>query len=104
MAGDPIFADDATPARGSGPRPGDTAPDAGSRVGGAPQRILDGMTQPGPDLREDTTAMLAAAGITVTEEGRARARKMLDDADRRRSPERRAALRARLGLSPASAA
>jgi hypothetical protein len=59
------------------------------------------MTTPGPDLREDTTAMLAAAGITVTPEGKARARTVLAEADARRTPQRRAALRARLGLPPA---
>jgi hypothetical protein len=62
------------------------------------------MTQPGPDLREDTTAMLAAVGITVTEEGKARARATLAAADARRTPERRAALRERLGLPPDDAA
>jgi hypothetical protein len=58
------------------------------------------MTQPGPDLREDMTAMLAAAGITVTEQGKARARARLAEAAARRDPQRRAALRERLGLPP----
>jgi len=58
------------------------------------------MTQPGPDLREDTAAMLAAAGITVTDEGKARAREALAAAAARRDPARRAALRERLGLPP----
>jgi hypothetical protein len=65
------------------------------------------MTQPpNPDVREDMTAMLAAAGITVTEQGkaRARARAQLDEAAARRDPQRRAALRQQLGLPPASAA
>ena len=62
------------------------------------------MSQPVPDLREDTTAMLAAVGITVTEEGKARAARTLADAAARRSPQRRAALRARLGLPPATPA
>jgi hypothetical protein len=62
------------------------------------------MTQPGPNLRGDTTAMLAAVGITVTPEGKARAAATLAAAAARRSPERRAALRARLNLPPAGAA
>jgi len=67
-------------------------------------RTLGRMTQqPGPDLHEDMTAMLAAAGITVTEEGKARARAKLAEAAARRDPTRRAALRARLGR-PATAA
>jgi hypothetical protein len=62
------------------------------------------MTQPRPDLREDTTAMLAAVGIRVTPEGKARAAATLAAADARRSSERRAALRARLNLPTADAA
>lgn len=62
------------------------------------------MTQADPDLREDTTAMLAAVGITVTDEGKARARARLAESDARRTPQRRAALRERLGLPPATAA
>jgi hypothetical protein len=62
------------------------------------------MSQPTPDLREDTSAMLAAAGIQVTEEGKARARAKLAAADAERTDERRAALRTRLGLPPATAA
>jgi hypothetical protein len=61
------------------------------------------MSTPHPDLREDTTAMLAAVGITVTEAGKARARARLNEAAARRDPERRAALRARLGMPPAAA-
>ncbi|MET8149645.1 hypothetical protein ACIBSW_23775 [Actinoplanes sp. NPDC049668] len=60
------------------------------------------MTEPGPDLRDDMTAMLAAAGITVTEQGKARAREQLDAAAARRTPERREAMRARIGLPPAA--
>ena len=60
------------------------------------------MTEPTPDLREDMTAMLAAAGIHVTEEGRARARAKLDTVRARWTPERWAALREQLGLPPAS--
>jgi hypothetical protein len=61
------------------------------------------MTQSGHDAPEDTTTMLAAVGITVTEEGKARARAKLAEADARRTPERQAALRAQVGLPPASA-
>jgi hypothetical protein len=60
--------------------------------------------QPGPDLREDMTAMLAAAGITVTEEGKARARAKLAEASASCDPEQRAALRARLGRPSSTAA
>ncbi|GAA1748320.1 hypothetical protein [Luedemannella helvata] len=62
------------------------------------------MSQPSPDLREDTSAMLAAVGIHVTEEGKARARAKLAAADAERTPERRAAWRAQLGLPPVTAA
>jgi hypothetical protein len=58
--------------------------------------------QSGPDLREDMTAMLAAAGITVTEEGKARAKAKRIEAAAKVDPEQRAALRARLGR-PATA-
>jgi len=58
------------------------------------------MTEPAPDLREDTIAMLAAAGIHVTEEGRARARAKLDAARARHTPELRAAWRAQCGFPP----
>jgi hypothetical protein len=58
------------------------------------------MTEPAPDLREDTIAMLAAVGITVTEEGRARARAKLAEARARHTPELRAAWRAEAGLPP----
>jgi len=47
--------------------------------------------------------MLAEAGITVTDEGKARARAALADADARWTPERRAALRRQIGLPPAAA-
>lgn len=43
---------------------------------------------------------LFAGFIPVTAEGRARARKLLDDADAKRDPDRRAKLRADLGLPP----
>jgi hypothetical protein len=46
----------------------------------------------------DTTALLAAAGITVTDEGRKRARRRLRDARQRWTPELDAAARRQLGL------
>lgn len=60
------------------------------------------MTKPSPE-RRDSEAMLAAAGIVVTEEGKARARAKLAAADARWTAERRAQLREQLGL-PARAA
>lgn len=48
--------------------------------------------------------MLAAAGITVTDEGKARARAELAEVDARWTRERRAALREQIGLPPAAAA
>ncbi len=48
--------------------------------------------------------MLAAVGIQVTEEGKARARAKLAAADAERTPERRAAWRAQMGLPPVTAA
>jgi hypothetical protein len=62
------------------------------------------MTHPEGEVHRDTAAMLAAAGITVTEEGKARARAKLAEADARRTPELRAAWRAQIGLPPAPAA
>jgi hypothetical protein len=62
------------------------------------------MAQHDHDAREDTVAMLAAAGITVTDEGKARARARLAEADARRTPELREALRTQVGLPPAAAA
>jgi hypothetical protein len=61
------------------------------------------MTTPEPDVREDMAAMLAAAGITVTEEGKARARAKLAAADAWWTPERWADLRAQVGLPPRAA-
>jgi hypothetical protein len=62
------------------------------------------MTPPERDtVAEETQAMLTAAGITVTDAGRARAREKLREMDRRMTPERWTALRERLGL-PADAA
>jgi len=61
------------------------------------------MAQSDHEAREGTAELLAAVGITVTEEGKARARSRLDEAEARWTPERWRALRAKLGL-PASAA
>jgi hypothetical protein len=51
-----------------------------------------------------TEELLAAAGIEVTDEGKARARARLDRAARARTPERRDALRAKVGLPPKASA
>lgn len=56
------------------------------------------MSNPAPDTRAETAAMLAAAGITVTEEGKARARERLRAARERWTPELDAKLREQLGL------
>ena len=50
----------------------------------------------------DTERLLAAAGLTSTPEGRAAARKKLNDAAARMSPEKWAELRARYGVQPTS--
>jgi hypothetical protein len=65
------------------------------------RRYPDGMAE---DTRpsEDMTAALAGVGIIVTPEGKARARKLLADADARRDPGRREALRARFAMPPHS--
>ncbi len=51
--------------------------------------------------RGETVVELVADRIPVTAEGKARARALLADADRRRDPDRRERLRAQLGLAPA---
>ncbi|MBM0233724.1 hypothetical protein JNW91_18825 [Micromonospora sp. STR1_7] len=61
------------------------------------------MASQNPDTGTDTTAMLAAVGIEVTEEGKARARRRLDDARARWTPALEAEAREQLGL-PARAA
>ncbi len=62
------------------------------------------MSQSEHDVPEDTVALLASVGIVVTEEGKARARAKLAEADARWTPERHAALRAQVGLPPESPA
>ncbi|MEU8301331.1 hypothetical protein AB0C04_29090 [Micromonospora sp. NPDC048909] len=56
-----------------------------------------------PETGARSEEILAAAGIVVTAEGKARARRKLDDAERRWTPELDAELRAQIGL-PARAA
>jgi hypothetical protein len=56
------------------------------------------VTQPDDDAREGTAELLAAVGITVTEEAKARARAKLAEAAARWTPDRWAALREQLGL------
>jgi hypothetical protein len=51
-----------------------------------------------------TEELLAAAGITVTEEGKARARRRLDEHAAAMTPERWNALRAQVGLPPKTSA
>jgi hypothetical protein len=55
------------------------------------------------DAHEETVEMLAAAGITVTEDGKARARQRLAEADERRTPELRDAMRAQVRPAPPEA-
>jgi hypothetical protein len=59
---------------------------------------LGGMTKPGSDSSADLTALFDAVGITVTEEGKQRARARRREAEAHWTPERRDALRAQLGL------
>jgi hypothetical protein len=61
------------------------------------------MTRPDQSHREEAVATMAEHGITVTEDGLARARAKLDEATAKWTPERRKALREQLGL-PADAA
>jgi len=72
---------------------------------GALYSVIVTMSESGnPDSSVSTDELMAAAGITVTEEGKARARERLDRASRARTPERRDALRAKVGLPPKSSA
>jgi hypothetical protein len=56
------------------------------------------MTRPDQSRRSEAIATMAEHGITVTEEGMARARAKLDAAAAKWTPERRQALREQLGL------
>jgi hypothetical protein len=62
--------------------------------------MLGGMTKPGSESSADLTALFDAVGITVTEEGKQRARARRRAAEARWTPERWAELRAQLGLPP----
>jgi uncharacterized membrane protein len=81
-----------------------TGSNPSARPGQPVRRMLVPVGQPDRDAREDTVQLLAAVGIEVTEDGKARARARLTEADARRTPERQAALRAQVGLPPADAA
>jgi hypothetical protein len=60
--------------------------------------LMDQRTSQAPG--STLTDLVAAGGIVVTDEGRARARAKLDAAAERMPPERFAQLRAELGLPP----
>jgi hypothetical protein len=51
------------------------------------------MTSPDQETRNETAALLSEHGFVITEEGKARVRAKLADADRRVSAERREQLR-----------
>jgi hypothetical protein len=75
-----------------------------ARKGDLPQiRYAERMTSPDETTRNEAIITMAEHGITVTEEGLARARAKLHEADAKWTPERRRALREQLGL-PAEAA
>lgn len=57
-----------------------------------------------PEIGTDTAAMLAAVNITVTEEGKQRARRRLREARERWTPELDSAVREQLGLTDRTAA
>jgi hypothetical protein len=61
-------------------------------------RYCEYMAQSDHEARDGTAQLLAAVGITVTEDGKARARARLAEAEDRWTPERWAALRTQLGL------
>ncbi|TDB75430.1 hypothetical protein E1258_19095 [Micromonospora sp. KC207] len=61
------------------------------------------MAHSSPDTGARSEEILAAAGIVVDDQGKARARRKLDEAQRRWTPELDAELRAQIGL-PARAA
>jgi hypothetical protein len=61
------------------------------------------MTTPDPDPRGTGDEVLRAAGFPITEEGKARFRRRLEEARGRWTPERWAALREQLGLPEAGA-
>jgi sRNA-binding protein len=51
------------------------------------------MTSPEPEARDETAALLSEHGFVITEEGKAKARAKLEEAERRISAERREQLR-----------
>lgn len=57
-----------------------------------------------PRPPEDMKAALASVGIHVTEDGKARARRVLAEAAAKIDPEHRAALKAKFGYRPDRAA
>ena len=57
--------------------------------------------EPDTSAHEPLVDALARVGITVTDEGRARARRLLDEAKARRDPERFEAVRQQLGYTGA---
>ncbi|MFG2047857.1 hypothetical protein ACGFIW_10565 [Micromonospora sp. NPDC048935] len=61
------------------------------------------MVSQNPHSGTDTMALLAAVGIVVTKDGLARARRRLEDARARWTPELDAAVREQLGLPARSA-
>ncbi|MPZ24987.1 MAG: hypothetical protein GEV12_00660 [Micromonosporaceae bacterium] len=61
------------------------------------------MNQPRPGSDADVSALLDAAGITITEDGKARARQRLAEAHARWTPERWTRLREQIGLPPRTA-
>jgi hypothetical protein len=76
----------------------------GGQMAALAERYPQPMTQPDPHVHGDTVAQFAAVGISVTPEGKARARRRLEDAAARRTPERRAAWRRQLGIEPTTTA
>jgi hypothetical protein len=71
-------------------------------TGCASTGILDRMTQPGNDARDDTAALLAAVGITVTTRARPRPGRGARPPKPAGPPERWAALREQLGMPAAT--
>jgi len=71
----------------SSPCPVSTLAEHRVRPCGGAVRYPEIMTQRGQDIRDETEQMLAAAGIVVTDEGRARARSRLRAAEERMTPE-----------------
>ncbi|WP_029723976.1 hypothetical protein [Salinispora cortesiana] len=62
------------------------------------------MASQAPETGTDTAAMLAAVNITVTDEGKRRARRRLREARERWTPELDSAVREQLGLTDRNAA